>query len=625
MPLDREETLKKAEKLLRQGRLDNAIAEYLRVVEDQPRDWNTANTLGDLYARASRPAKAVAQYARIAEHFFQDGFYPRAAAIYKKILKLVPDEESAQLKLADISVRLGLLKDAKTYYGAVAARRRTRGDARGAEEIVLLLGAVDPSDFDTRAAAARVRAGEGDVAGAAAQFREIYDGLLEKGREPEALEALREAVRLNAGDINGRTILAQAAIAAGDPAAARGYLDRETAGSDPALLDALVEVEMGAGAFAAASSLLVEMLAQAPGRLNDVLGYAWRMAPTDADAGFAVADAAADRHIAASEFEPAAGVLQTFVGYAPAHIPALLKLVEVCVDGGLETAMYETQAQLTDAYLAASQAAEARVIAEDLVAREPWEPAHIERFRRALVMLRVPEPDSVIAERLSGQTPFAATDHFWDGAPSEMAATAAAAPSPEPPPPDPAAAPPDVPAPAPASRESMEIDLTTMLGDLHGETAPVAGAPPEKETLDEVFGELRGEAARQAPAEQSERLMTIARTYLEMGMADEAVMALKGAARAPQQRFEAGRLLGRFYREQGDLVHAIEWLEQAAEVPAPTADEGRSLLYDLAVALEEAGEASRALAVLLELQSEVGDYRDAGARAARLARVRAGG
>src|SRR4051812_41101790 len=135
--LDREDTLKKAEKLLRQGRIDNAIAEYLRVVEDQPRDWNTANTLGDLYARVSQPAKAVAQYARIADHFFQDGFYPKAAALYKKILKLVPDEESAQLQLAEISVRLGLLKDAKTYYGAVASRRRARGDVRGAEEIVV--------------------------------------------------------------------------------------------------------------------------------------------------------------------------------------------------------------------------------------------------------------------------------------------------------------------------------------------------------------------------------------------------------------------------------------------------------------------------------------------------------
>ena len=43
MPNDREETLKKAEKLLRQGRLDGAIAEYVRVVEEHPRDWATAS------------------------------------------------------------------------------------------------------------------------------------------------------------------------------------------------------------------------------------------------------------------------------------------------------------------------------------------------------------------------------------------------------------------------------------------------------------------------------------------------------------------------------------------------------------------------------------------------------
>lgn len=628
MPLDREETLKKAEKLLRQGRLDNAIAEYLRVVEDQPRDWNTANTLGDLYARANQSGKAVAQYTRIAEHFFEDGFYPRAAAIYKKILKLVPDEESAQLQLADISVRLGLLKDAKTYYGAVAARRRARGDAAGAADIVLLLGTVDPGDLAARAAAARVLASQGDEAGAAAKFRELYADLIEKGREPEALDALREAVTLHPGDTEGRTILAKAAIAAGDTEAARGYLDRETAGDDPALLGALIDVELGAGAFAAAAALITEILKQSPERGEELLGQAWRIADADADAGFMVADALADGFIAASQFEPAVGVLQTFIGHAPAHIPALLKLVEVCVDGGLETAMYDTQAQLTDAYLAASQAAEARVIAEDLVAREPWEAAHIERFRRALVMLRVPEPDSVIAERLSGQTPFLATDHFWDGtsghvaeeATLEEAVAGSAAPA--------AAAPPE-PSSRPVSsepHEALELDLTTMLGELHGETGAVLpSAGPGEQSLDDVFGALRGEASRSGSAEQSVRLMTIGRTYLEMGMADEAIKALSGAARAPRQRFEAGRLLSGLYREQGDLPHAIEWLEQAAEVPPPTPDERRGLLYDLAVLLEETGEVSRALAILLELQSEGGDYRDAAARAERLARVQAGG
>ena len=46
-PFNREAALKSAEKALRQGRIDAAIAEYVRVVEAQPRDLNSANALGD--------------------------------------------------------------------------------------------------------------------------------------------------------------------------------------------------------------------------------------------------------------------------------------------------------------------------------------------------------------------------------------------------------------------------------------------------------------------------------------------------------------------------------------------------------------------------------------------------
>ena len=57
--IQRAEVLKKAEKLLRTGKLDLAIAEYVRLIEEQPRDWNTRNTLGDLYVRANKPAEAI--------------------------------------------------------------------------------------------------------------------------------------------------------------------------------------------------------------------------------------------------------------------------------------------------------------------------------------------------------------------------------------------------------------------------------------------------------------------------------------------------------------------------------------------------------------------------------------
>ena len=101
MPIDRAATLRKAEKLFRQGKLELAIAEYLRVVEDQPRDWNTANTLGDLYARAGHIDKAIEQFARIAQSLSDEGFLPKAGALLKKILKLKPDDEHALLKAAD--------------------------------------------------------------------------------------------------------------------------------------------------------------------------------------------------------------------------------------------------------------------------------------------------------------------------------------------------------------------------------------------------------------------------------------------------------------------------------------------------------------------------------------------
>ena len=183
MAIDREDTLKKAEKLLRQGKLDAAVAEYLQVVEENPGDWATANTLGDLYVRVGQPDLAAAQYIRIGRHFVDEGFYPKAGAIYKKLLKLRPDDESVQMALADISHKQGLLADAKAQLNSVAARRRARGDKAGAAQIVVQLGSVDPADFDARTLAARTLIEMGDEEGAgrgkvAAARRGVHTGTI---------------------------------------------------------------------------------------------------------------------------------------------------------------------------------------------------------------------------------------------------------------------------------------------------------------------------------------------------------------------------------------------------------------------------------------------------------------
>jgi tetratricopeptide (TPR) repeat protein len=77
-------------------------------------------------------------------------------------------------------------------------------------------------------------------------------------------------------------------------------------------------------------------------------------------------------------------------------------------------------------------------------------------------------------------------------------------------------------------------------------------------------------------------------------------------------------MLAKAYLDSGDQAHAIEWYERAVEAPAPTPMALHALLYELASVLEAQGESARALAVLLELQADAGEYRDTSKRLEQL-------
>src|SRR4051794_41933525 len=102
------------------------------MVDDQPRDWNTANLLGDLYVRAGQIDPAIAQFSRMADALGGEGFLPKAAALYKKILKLRPNDDKALMKAGELAPRQGLLPHPPPLFPAAAERPPPRGDARGA-------------------------------------------------------------------------------------------------------------------------------------------------------------------------------------------------------------------------------------------------------------------------------------------------------------------------------------------------------------------------------------------------------------------------------------------------------------------------------------------------------------
>ena len=470
MAFDRNGTLRNAEKLLRQSKFDLAIAEYLRVIEDQPTDWATTNTLGDLYSRVGQVDKALDQYLKVAESLREEGQFVKAAALYKKILKLKPDDERTLMEAAQLVASQGRFPDARAYLNTILEKRLAASDARGAASIRVRIGGLDPNDYAARMDGARARLEVGDVNGAvselaamagelseksrfdeaiealqlattsdpenqdvrtqlfelyvssddfaraaesastAAQFASLADSLELRERHDDALQMLELALQRDAEDIALRVRTAKALMARGRIDEAGDLLTAETAGDDPQLMVAAVEVQLRSGHLDDGIALARKLIEQDPVRREEVAALGANVAAHAPEAGFALVELSNEVAVANNDWAAAAAALQEYVDRAPSFIPALMRLVEVCVDGGLEALMFTAQAQLADAYIASGSVAEARFIAEDLVAREPWERANIERFRRTLEMLGEPDPDGVIAERLSGESPFMSTD-----------------------------------------------------------------------------------------------------------------------------------------------------------------------------------------------------------------------
>jgi len=797
---DRNGTIRNAEKLLRGGKLDAAIGEYLRVLDDQPTDWNTANVLGDLYVRANQIEKALEQFLKVAESLREEGQMVKAAALYKKILKLQPDNERALMEAAELVANQGLYADARAYLTTVLEKRRAAKDVRGAAMARVRLGSLDPNDYPARLDGARARLEINDVSGGVGELTSIAEELAEKARYDDAIDALkiavdadpendevraklfdiyvsaedfaraaecastsgqfvtiadslelrerrddavgmlRRAVELDAENKELRVRVARALLDRGDVQGASELLTTEAAGDDPQLMIAAAEVQLRSGKMDEGIALARTIIERDPARRDEVASLGWNVAQHAPEAGFALVELSAEAAVASNDWAAAAAALQEYVTRVPTFIPALMRLVEVCVDGGIETMMYSAQAQLADAYMESGAVAEARFIAEDLVAREPWERTNIERFRRALEMLGETDPDSVIAARLSGESPFMTTDLMspdaaaedeeeaeTHGLSPELLAMLEEAEGSDLPGSPPRAAPPareplvavaglddtllpeiddvadgesadaDVgrpsasvlrmppsggrkksdPAPhfelstngfdldsilgdleeppptrrkagAPADEENVEVDLSVDLDGINAgrQSAPIAPARPaahpeigvdaddeaepesepyKENDLDSVFAQLRSDASRRSTGDGAEQQMKHGLALQAAGNIDKAIEAFEMASRSPRHRFQASLCVGRIYREREQLPQAIEWFERATQAPSPTPEEGFTLLYELADALEASGETARALAVCIELHADAGDFRDVKARVARLNKVQARG
>ena len=150
MALNKEKVMDAARKFVDKGQIDKAVKEYLRIVQEDPKDVRIWLKIGDLYARKNAKQDAIETYLKVARFYHEQGFQAKAIAVYNQILKLDSRQVEVILRLAELYREMGKMAEAMQHYESVAAHFHREGNSKEALATVQQLVDLDPENIATR-------------------------------------------------------------------------------------------------------------------------------------------------------------------------------------------------------------------------------------------------------------------------------------------------------------------------------------------------------------------------------------------------------------------------------------------------------------------------------------------
>ncbi len=370
----REQILLEAEKLAARGKLDAAVREYRRALEQGPADTTTLNKLGDLLVRANRIDEAIDVYQRIAEHFASDGFFLKGIAIYKKINRLDPQRTDVYERLADLYFKQGLVVEGRQQLVTLAdwflRSRRLEDGIRSYRKLVEL----EPTNFQARAKLVDLLIQVGDVREVGLQIEALSRALLGRGMLDEAVKLCHRALELGPSAADAIAPCVDALVTAGRPQDAANLAESalRQGGQAAELRQALARALAEVGEHSRARTLLEELLSEVGENTRIVQLYGDVMLR-----GGEVSLAkdkilpAVDRLLAAGDRTRAEGLVKRLLRGAPGDIEVLERALKI-LDRRSDPDMVDTmEAALADAYFRAGRRSDALALYRRLHKREP--------------------------------------------------------------------------------------------------------------------------------------------------------------------------------------------------------------------------------------------------------------
>ena len=392
---NKQKVLSTAEKFVQQGKLQNAIAEYEKIIKNDAKDLTVTNTVGDLYSRLGDQPKAVECFKSVGDAYAAQGFTVKAIAMYKKISKLQPSVDGS-LKLAELYTQQGLFNDARAQYLQVAEDFMKGGQLEQAVRLFQKVLEMDPENAPMRTKLAEVYIRLGKKKEAWELYSAAAESLRARGQLAAAEDILQKMLSLDPDNSYVLLLRGRAALESDDPKKAIQYLEKAgDIDSHPDGLRDLLKAYLRTGRLSDAATLALKLL-----HVHNDPEALFMLADGYTQAGkyheaLDVYTTHADRMLAADSAKLLAS-LHTMIGHVRDDAGALDVLLQLLQKSGESTHVGEVTELLAHASVKNGDLSRASDLYQMLATIEPQNALHTQNFHQVQARMDAASPVRMI-------------------------------------------------------------------------------------------------------------------------------------------------------------------------------------------------------------------------------------
>ena len=410
MAYNKSKNVEAAQKLLNQGKVAQAIAEYQNILKYEPRDQVTLMTIGELYIRQGETFQAIDYFERLAQIFVGDGFLTKAIAVYKRIAKLAPEEIRPLEKLADLYVQQGVMSEARPLFLQLAEIHLKNNRQPEAVSLLKKLLQAEPDNLRIQIRLADLYQAMGQTREAIEAYVSASQRALARGDHGESEKLADKALKLEPSNLAAVIVRARSYSSQGSLSKAAQLLeqapDLEKGGEQTELLLDLYIKNSDWDEASALAHRVFEADEKNYGPMQKVVEALLQAG--NGEKATEILEKSRLPMIDAGEHEVVAKLLNELAASMPGTIEPLEWLVELYGRTSDPLHMADALAHLGDALVTDRQYDRAKTIFEQLVDREPESDSAKRKLNHVLRKLGLAEggePDEAPEENLQADIP----------------------------------------------------------------------------------------------------------------------------------------------------------------------------------------------------------------------------